>query len=195
MVLTLWVLVRAFFAKLFEESLSFRPKQGTQSLWAQIQSRVCNCEAPASLPPSLPSPPNTCCRGWKPRVIERPLNSGPRLRLRPKPKPGTFHGDASLAGPEPWSIQLYWETEFLASSCLLSLLSHRGSSNEEVYCNSAFVLSRYSMAGDVSELGCEASWSEMQTSWNHEIMRPEGSSQEFRVPSNYFYLCSLFWAS
>lgn len=51
------------------------------------------------------------------------------------------------------------------------------------------------MAEDVSELGCKASWSEMQTSWDHEIMRPEGSSQEFRVPSNYFNLCSLFWAS
>lgn len=37
------------------------------------------------------------------------------------------------------------------------------------------------MAGDVSELHCVASWSEMRTSWNHEMMRPEGSSQEFRV--------------
>lgn len=48
-------------------------------------------------------------------------------------------------------------------------------------CNFVFVLSWYSMAGDVSELHCVASWSEMQTSWNHEMMRPEGSSQEFRV--------------
>ena len=62
-------------------------------------------------------------------------------------------------------------------------------------CNFAFLSRWYSMAGYVSELGCEANWSGMQTSWNPEIMRPEGSSQEFRVHSNYFDLCSLFWAS
>lgn len=75
-----------FLQNFLEESLTSKPKQGAQYLWAQIQSRFCICEAPASLPPSVALPTPAAEAGSQ-ALLCRALNSGPL----PPPPPQTRH--------------------------------------------------------------------------------------------------------
>lgn len=77
-------LLRAFLQNFVRNLLPPNPKQGTQYSWAQIQSRFCICEAPASLPPSraLPTP---AAEAGSQELLCRTLNSGPL----PPPPPQT----------------------------------------------------------------------------------------------------------
>ena len=149
----------------------------------------------ACFAPSLHSPSNTCCGGWKPRVIVQdpelwPSASAPTLNR------GFSWGCSAgwhraLEFPSPLGSRIPSQqlpTPFGVSS----LCSPSGALGVRKFkCDFAFLLSWYSVAGGVSEKGCEASWSEMWTSWNQRLMRPEGSSQGFRVHDHHFDLCSL----
>ena len=59
-----------------EEPLTSESKQGTQDVWAPIQSGFCICEAPALLPPCIALPTPAAEAGSQERLC-RTLNSGP----------------------------------------------------------------------------------------------------------------------
>lgn len=178
---------RAFvFAKLLE-SPSSRPRREALHLRAPIQSAVCNCEAPASLPPStaLPTP---AAEAGSQALLCTP-NPGPApapfVELRGGWRPAT-----GLPAPSEPSSQL------TPAFRVLTLFSPAGAPQiRKVKWNSAFALSWRSVAGAGLDLGREASWRERRTSRNHEMTRPGGNSQEFRVHSHYSDLCRLLWAS
>lgn len=119
----------------------------------------------ACFAPSLHSPSNTCCGGWKPRVIVQdpelwPPASAPTLN--PHFSWGCSAGwHRALEFPSPLGSRIPSQqlpTPFGVSS----LCSPSGALGVRKFkCNFAFLLSWYSVAGGVSEKGWEASWSEM----------------------------------